>query len=200
MGIPMKLTQEQFDFFKDLDVSEAVKHGEGRVHFTFTHKDREVDVRPYSTWEGDIIVRPGTSEEDRLLVDRNLSLLNIEGTENMDGRALLNTLHAAVNSPRLGLLQEIWLDTPFVKEWPADVLGSHIRFSYPDGARTYELRIHESQESQETTVAELLVDGDRVHKFLLPLRYHRRPTAQFVQRLANAITGAWCDAVGGQPK
>jgi hypothetical protein len=186
----MELTQEQFDFFKDLDFAAAVKHGEGRVQFTFTHKDRGVTVRPRSSGKGDIVVRLGTSEEDRLLVDLNLSLWAIEGTENMDGRALLNVLYDAVNNPGPGLLKAIWLDTPYVKAWSVDVLGSHIRFLCQKEPVTYELHAYEAPGIQETTAVELLVDGERVHTFLLPMGYGK-PTAQFLLKLANAITGAW---------
>ena len=196
----MRLTQEQFDFFKDLDVPEAVKHGEGRVQFTFTHKDRAVDVRPYSSGEGDIIVRPGTSEEGRLLVDRNLSLFDMEGTENMSGPALLQLVHEAVHSNRTPRVREVWLNTPYVEQWPVDVLGSRIRFSYQSGPVTYELWAHEAQEIQETSVVELLVDGERVHTFLLPMRYPRQPSTQFVCELAHAVTKAWCVEAGGQSK
>ena len=92
----MKLTQTQLSFFRDLDVSEAVKHGEGRVQFTFTHKGREVDVRPYSSGGGDIIVRLDTSREGRLLVDLDLSLFDIPETKNLSGPAMLKLLRDEV--------------------------------------------------------------------------------------------------------
>lgn len=190
----MKLTQEQSDFFKDLDLDKAIACGEGRVQFDFTHKDRAVDVRAYSSGKGDIIVCRGTAEEDRLLADRNLSLLDIEGTENMSGPAMLQMLHDAANNPGPGPLKEIWLSTPSVKEWLVDVLGSRIRFSCQEGSAAYELWAHKAQEIQDTTVVELMPDGERVHTFLLPMGY-RKPTAQFVLKLAAVITEAWYDEV-----
>lgn len=40
----MELTKAQLDFFADLDLDSAIKAGEGKVHFTFTHKGHVVEV------------------------------------------------------------------------------------------------------------------------------------------------------------
>jgi hypothetical protein len=124
--------------------------------------------------------------------------VDIAGTENLSGPALLKLLHEAVHSRPASLFREAWLSTPYVKEWSVDVLGSRIRFSYQDGPTGYELWVHESQEIQETVVVELLVDGERVHTLLLPRRRLRRATAQAVYELASAITLAWRDEIEGQ--
>lgn len=194
----MELTQEQFDFFKDLDVEEAMTHGEGKVQFTFPHKGRIVEVHPYSVVAGDIIVRSGHETEDQAPANSSLSLVDIPGTANMSGPALLKWLHEAVHSRPASPAREAWLNTPHVKEWSVGMPGSHIRFSYQNEATTYELWAHKAQEIQETTTVVLLVDGQQVHTFLLPLEYPRKTSAQFVYKLAYAITVAWHDEVEGQ--
>lgn len=40
----MELTKAQLDFFADLDLDSTIKAGEGKVHFTFTHKGHAVEV------------------------------------------------------------------------------------------------------------------------------------------------------------
>ena len=192
----MNLTQEQFDFFKDLDLDKAIACGEGQVQFDFIHKDRVVVVQPHRTEDADIVVHPPIEDDDGTRVDPTLSLLGIPGTSNVSGPVLLSLLHEAVCNRPISLLKAARLNTPLVTEWPVDVLGSHIRFSYQVGSTTYELQVHEAQEIQGTVVVELMVDGKRVHTFLLPMGY-RKPTAQSVLTLANAITGAWCDEVRG---
>lgn len=196
----MNLTQEQFNFFKDLDVSEAVAHGEGKVSFTFSHKGHMVKVQPYDLEDADILVHGKGVEGGRPLIDQSLSLLGVPGTKNMSGPALLQLVHEAVHSRPAPGVVEAWLNTPYVKQWPVDVLGSRIRFSYQDGSVTYELWAQEAPEIQETTVVELLVDGGRVHTFLLPMRYPRHPSTQFVCELAHTATKVWCVEAGGQAK
>ena len=196
----MKLTQEQFDFFKDLNVSEAVKYSEGQVQFTFPHRGRRVEVQPYSLGGADILVRNESVGSGSTQIDRSLSLFDIPGTKNVSGPVLLMRLHKAVHSRPAPLLREAWLNTPYVKQWPVDVLGSRIRFSYQDGPVTYELWAQEAPEIQETTVVELLVDGERVHTFLLPTRHPKQPSTQFLCELAHTVTEAWCVEAGGQAK
>lgn len=192
----MKLTNEQYEFFKDLDVSEAVKHGEGRVLFTFPHRGRVVEVNPCSLWNSDILVRHEIAEDDSIRIDRSLSLFDIPETENLSGPALLKLLYDAVHSRPESLFRTAWINTPHVKQWPVDVLGTRIRFAYQNGSVTYELWAHEAQEIQEVTTVVLLVGGQQVHTFLLPMRYCRQPSVQFVYELANAVAAAWRDEVG----
>lgn len=192
----MNLTNEQYNFFKDLDVSEAVKHSVGKIHFTFPYNGRVVEVQTYRRWNADILVHSEQETGGEILVDRSLSLFDIPESENISGQELLKQLYEVVHNRPAFLFREAWMNTPYVKEWSVDVLGSRIRFSFQDGPVGYELCAHESPEFKATTTVELLVDGERVHTFLLPMGYHRRPTAQFVYWLSNAITVAWRDEVG----
>lgn len=140
----MKLTQEQLDFFKDLDIPEVVKHGEGKVQFTLHYNGRAVEVQPCILGEAAILVLTESAEATSIQIDQSLSLFNIEGTENLSGPALLKLLHEALHNPPAVVLEEAWLNTPYVGQWMVDVPGTHIRFSYQKGSVTYELWAHEA--------------------------------------------------------
>lgn len=192
----MNITDEQYEFFKDLDVSEAVKHSDGRIHFAFPYKGRMVEVQPYRRGDADIVVHAKKEAEYQIPIDQSLSLFDIPETENVSGPALLTMLHEAVHKHPKSVIRETWFDTPYVKRWPVDVVGSSIRFSYQEGSAGYELLVHEAQEAQETTTVVLLVDGRQIHTFLLPLKFPSKITALFVFELANAISTAWRDEIG----
>lgn len=196
----IKLTNEQYEFFKDLDVSEAVKHSDGRIHFAFPYKGRMVEVQPYRRGDADILVHPEKETEYRISIDQSLSLFDIPETENVSGPALLERLREAVCNHPASVLKEAWLNTTYVKQWSVVMLGPNIMFSYQNGSVTYELWAHETQEIQETTTVVLMVNGQQVHTFLLPMRYHSQPSALFVYELANAVTTAWRDEAGGRSK
>lgn len=196
----MKLTQEQYDFFKGLDVSEAIKHGEGKVQFTFPHKDHIVEVMVYASVEGDIVVHNPPAGNDRPVDNPTLSMFNIPGTVNLSGPALLRKLYEAVQVPPAPRLREAWLNTPHVEEWSVDILEARIKFSHQEGPVHYELRASKSQEIADITTVDLLVDWERVHTFLLPLGYPARPTAQFMFELASTITTVWRGAAEKQSK
>ena len=113
----MKLTREQYDFFKGLDVSEAIKQGEGKVQFTFPHKDHVVDVMAYSSSAGDIVVSRRSANSDHPVANPTLSLFDIPGTANMSGPALLRKLHEVVRDYQVPQLREVWLNAPHGEEW-----------------------------------------------------------------------------------
>lgn len=191
----MELTKAQRDFFADLDLDSATKAGEGKVHFNFAHKDYIVEVAVYGACEADITVnhKPGEGLTSGPCMD--LTLLNIPGTENVSGPAVLRMVYEAANKPEYSILKKAWLDTPYVELWPVDVMGSRVKFSYQDGPVCYELWASKSQEITGTATVELLVDCELTHTFRIPMRYIMKPTPQSVLELANAITLAWRDAV-----
>lgn len=184
----MELTKAQRNFFADLDLDSAIKAGEGKVHFEFPHKGHVVAVGVYGSCEADITVKHKPREGQ---VDLDLTLLNIPGTENMSGPAVLRMVHAEANKSEYALLKEAWQDTPDVDLWPVDVMGSRVKFSWHDDLICYELWASKSQETPDTTTVELLADWEQVHTFLLPMRCPQKPTAQSVYVLANTINKAW---------
>lgn len=196
----MELTQAQRDFFADLDLGSAIKAGEGKVHFDFDHKGHVVEVSVYGACEADITVKPKPGEGRVSYTDSGLALLNIPGTENVSGSAVLRMVYEAANTPKYSQLKKAWLATPYVERWPVDVMKSRVKFSFQDGPVCYELWASKSQEIMDTTTVELLVDWELVHTFLLPMRCIRNPTAQFVFELAHAITVAWRDEVAEESK
>lgn len=196
----MKLTNEQYEFFKDLNLSQAIEHGEGLVRFTFPHNDRIVEVQPHSLGEADILVHEAGAGDDSTRIDRALSLFDIPDTSNMSGPTLLKQLHNVVHNRNAYLLKEAWIGTPYVEQWPVDVFGSRVKFSFHDEVVCYELWASKSREIMDTATVELLVDWKLTHTFLIPMRYIMKPTAQFVFELAQAITEAWRDEVKEESK
>lgn len=196
----MELTQVQRDFFADLDLASATKAGEEKVQFDFLHKGRIVEVAVYSGCEADIRVKHRPEGGRVTCIDPALSLPNIPGTVNMSGPAVLRRVHAEANKPGDPQLKRAWLDTPYVELWPVDVMGARVKFSWQDAPVCYELWASKAQDIPDITTVDLLVDWERAHTFLLPLRCPKKPTAEFVFELAEAITEAWRDAVAEESK
>lgn len=196
----MELTKAQRDFFVDLDLDSAIKAGEGKVNFDFTHKGRVVEVAVYGACEADITVQHKPGEGRGTYPDPSLTLLNIPGTENVPGPAVLRMVYEAANKPEYSQLKKAWLATPYVERWPVDVMGSRVKFSFQDGSVCYELWASKSLAIPDTATVELLVDWELAHTFMLPIRYIRKPTAHFVHELAHAITVAWSAEVAEESK
>lgn len=196
----MELTQAQRNFFADLDLDSATKAGEEKVHFDFSHKGSIVEVAVYGACEADITVTHKPVEGRSAYVDSALSLLNIPGTENMSGPAVLRMVHAEANKSEYSQLKRAWLDTPYVQQWSVDVFGSRIKFSWQSVPVCYELWASKTPGIPDTTTVGLLVDWEQVHTFQLPMRYSVKLSAQFMFELANAITTAWRDEVAEESK
>lgn len=196
----MRLTNEQYEFFKDLDVEEAIQHGEGLVQFSFRHKGRAVTIMPYSVGEADIIVRPPRAAPDSNSIDRTLSLQDIPGTQNMSGPALIQLIHTAVLNHSTDVIKNAWAATPYVRRWRVETFPKHTKFMCYNGPTSYVLCALEDPDTPDSTIVQLFVNWVQVHTFHISEPYVKQPTVQGVFDLADTITAVWRDAVGEQVK
>lgn len=191
----MELTKAQREFFQDLDVEAAIKAGEGKLHFEFPHKGHDVFVETYSMSAADLTVRRRIPEGGYLIVDRELSLLNIPDSQNVSGPALLRQLYEAANPPVDMALKDAWRNTPYVRSWEVSQHVSCTSFKTVQDGVLYTLYAAKGPDDAEQTSVELRVAGNLVHTLTLPVVYRSRPTARDLLALADIITQAWREAV-----
>lgn len=195
----MEMTKVQRNFFADLDLDWAIKAGEGKVHFDFTHKDYIISVEAYCSCDADIIVRHKDKSGVVSAPNKRLSMYNIPDTTNVSAEKVLRMAYAEAVNPGNSQLQQAWLDTPYVEQWHVYGRGTYTEFTTHTEAAQYRIEVTESPDDESDTVAELFVSGAQIYTFIIPQPYHNGQTARSLLDLAEAITEAWRDALLDQP-